>query len=954
VTNDHYRPRSNRLKRSIRIIVALVVVGGGWSVWHLWARPAARAERLLTQARSSRSAGDASKAEQLAADALELNPTLAEAAMMIAELNHRQLHRLSAAEQAYLATLELDPDNIGANMGLVNLLALCARRREAVPYVLRLVRLGVATDDLVLLARESGVVHDPGKLELARKAAPDDPNPLVGLAWHESSSDRNKQAIELLQEAIQLQPDHAAAHVAMGQQLLKTRRFSELARWSKRVPPTAEEFAETWCLRARLAEEYGNRDVAIRCYWEAVRRAPELKAANFNLARLLADAGESEDAEQFAAHVRRIHELDTQQNRVLYPGSRGGIEPIVELAKKFEAVGRYWEAYGWCRMAVESDPSHENGRRYLEELRSKVEGIPLQMTIDAANVALAIELSNYPLPQFRKVAVSAINTNSDATSPISFRNDAATAGLRFRFFNGTDGESSRRMFEFTGGGIGVLDFDMDGFPDVFFTQGRHWPTDLPAGDRSDRLFRNRAGARFEDVTISARIREDGFGQGVAVGDFNSDGFPDLLVANIGANRLWMNQGDGTFTDATSAAGLDGDEWTTSCVLADFDGDGLSDIYFANYLTAEDVFKRVCTHADGTPRACSPFHFDGQPDRLWINDGNGRFTDATADVLSARPNGKGLGVAVWDAHGTGRLSLFVANDTTPNFFFANEGSKNGGLHLRECGIETGLALNENGKAEGCMGVALGDVDEDGQLDVHVTNFLSESNTLFKNTSDGQYADRTRALGLHFATYDVLGFGTQFLDSDLDGVLELFVANGHVDDLRETGRPYRMLPRLFRWDGRQFQGVHAATLGPYFRGKWLGRSVARIDWNRDGRNDLIVGHLADDSALLTNTTPDAGRFLSIRLIGVESSRDAIGTTVQVRFGDRTIVRQLTAGDGYQASNERRLIFGVGDAEKIDELTVRWPSGREQRFRNVSTQQEMLLTEQGKLLSAVPSEY
>ncbi|MBW3543185.1 MAG: CRTAC1 family protein, partial [Planctomycetes bacterium] len=243
----------------------------------------------------------------------------------------------------------------------------------------------------------------------------------------------------------------------------------------------------------------------------------------------------------------------------------------------------------------------------------------------------------------------------------------------------------------------------------------------------------------------------------------------------------------------------------------------------------------------------------------------------------------------------------------------------------------------------------DVDDDGLFDVHVTNFLAESNTLYLGLGAGTFEDATRALGLERPTLDVLGFGTQFLDADLDGRLELFVSNGHVDDLRQDGKPYRMPPQLFRWNGRQFVEADARPLGPYFRGEWLGRPVARLDWNRDGRDDLVVGHLYDDSALLTNTTPDAGRFLSLRLFGVQSNRDAIGTTVEARFGERAIVRQLTAGDGYQASNERRLIFGIGTADRIDELTVRWPSGAIQRFANVAAPAELFLREGGQLLPA-----
>jgi hypothetical protein len=384
------------------------------------------------------------------------------------------------------------------------------------------------------------------------------------------------------------------------------------------------------------------------------------------------------------------------------------------------------------------------------------------------------------------------------------------------------------------------------------------------------------------------------------------------------------------------------------VLADLNGDRLPDIYDVTYVTASDVFDRVCAHADGAPAMCMPFHFDSQADRLWLNEGDGGFRDATRDVFVVAPGGKGLGVAVWDAHGQGRLSLFVANDTTPNFFFDNVSSNEREFRLEDRAIASGLALNGYGKATGCMGVALGDLDDDGGVDLLITNFLAEPNTLYMHLADGTYVDQSRQRGLHEPSLGVLGFGTQFVDVDLDGRLELFVANGHIDDLRAQGRPYRMPAQVFQWTGSGFVEVDESELGEYFQQQWLGRAAARIDWNRDGLEDLVVGHLEDDAALLTNTSPNPGHALTLRLIGMRVDRDAIGTAIEARLGARTIRRQLTAGDGYQASNERCLVFGVGDTTRVDELTVRWASGTVQRFEHVEAGQAVVLVEGGAVLA------
>jgi len=466
------------------------------------------------------------------------------------------------------------------------------------------------------------------------------------------------------------------------------------------------------------------------------------------------------------------------------------------------------------------------------------------------------------------------------------------------------------------------------------------------------LFQNLTGEQFTEISAEAGIDETDFGQGLAVGDFNSDGFPDLFLANAGSNRLLENNGAGTFTDVTDKAGIDGDSWTTSCVVADLTGDGHPDIYEVNYLTGEKVFTKVCQHPDGSPRQCVPTHFDGADDRLWVNDGSGTFHERAGELLSLRPAGKGLGVAVWSDTGSRALNLFVANDTTPNLFYQPEqSSPQAPLRLSETGVRSGVAVNEDGKAEGCMGIALGDVDGDGRIDALVTNFYNESNTLYLNVGDGFFEDRTRETGLESSSMKVLGFGTQFIDVDLDGTLELFVANGHVDDLRSTGRPWRMPAQLYRQSRGRLVPVEPDHAGAYFQQKWLGRAAARCDWNRDGQNDLLVGHLHAPSSLLTNTTNGTRGFLSLRLFGVESPRDAIGTTVKATIGEKTIVRQLTAGDGYQTSNERRLIFGTGDGTTIDRLVIRWPSGQSQEFETVASSQEVWLVEGGDLVPNGP---
>ncbi len=514
------------------------------------------------------------------------------------------------------------------------------------------------------------------------------------------------------------------------------------------------------------------------------------------------------------------------------------------------------------------------------------------------------------------------------------------------------------MFEFTGGGVAVIDFDVDGWPDIYLAQGSKHFADpslknpdsatpnsaLPINIESDRFFRNRGELAFEDVTELAGLRETSFSQGVTVGDYDNDGFADLFVANIGLNRLFRNNGDGTFADVSVSAGIRGNSWTTSCVMADLNGDSFPDIYAVNYLEGSDLFDRVCQGADGASHSCLPQQFAAADDQLLLNLGDGRFVDASADSGIIVADGKGLGVVAADFTGDGSLSLFVANDTTANFYFQTNAPSNGLTpRFQEAALAQGLALSGEGRAQACMGIACGDADDNGLLDLLVTNYYDESNTLYRQQPGGWFVDATRESKLSEPSYKMLGFGTQFLDADLDGQLDLAVANGHVDDFSGQGIPYRMRPQFFRNVNRGvFHELQSQYLGSYYSRPCLGRALATLDADCDGRPDMVITHLDEPAALLVNSTPSVGNSLSLTLCGVTSARDAIGATVTVTFPDRKIVRQLTAGDGYLASNERKLIIGVGAARTVDSLCVRWPSGLVTTFYDVPSNHDFLLIE------------
>ena len=553
------------------------------------------------------------------------------------------------------------------------------------------------------------------------------------------------------------------------------------------------------------------------------------------------------------------------------------------------------------------------------------------------------ESASPPVP----ATVGPASTAKPVATAIQYREVAAECGVRFQFQSGQPWEEGLgRVYQFTGGGVGILDYDCDGWPDLWLTQAG---TQIPpnAQSESDALFRNQQGERFIEVTKSAGTEERGYSQGVAVGDLDGDGFPDVYVANLGRNQLFQNQGDGTFRVLSGPWEKSEPRWSTSVLLTDLNGDGAGDLYDVNYLDLPTSVATQCRESGRILHACLPQQFPAAQDRLWINDGQGRFTDHSRDGGILRPDGKGLGVVCFRGPKDELPRLFIANDSTPNFLFVpqaktSENMATVPLRYEEEALVSGLALDAQGRTQACMGVAAGDLNGDGRLDFCVTNFTEEYNTLYLQLADGAFVDETARSGLVEPTLPRLGFGVQCVDPDRDGDLDLLVANGHVDDHRPAGLDYRMPADFFLNLGAgRFQRLPASQVGDYFHRPRLGRGLATVDFDRDGRLDAVISHLDENVAVLRDDTPvSVGNGLSLRLIGVAGDRDGVGAVVVARIGTRSIMRQITAGDGYQTSQERRVHFGLGSSQRVDELTVSWLGGHMDRFENVDANQNLVL--------------
>lgn len=530
-------------------------------------------------------------------------------------------------------------------------------------------------------------------------------------------------------------------------------------------------------------------------------------------------------------------------------------------------------------------------------------------------------------------------------SPVHFQLLAPSeAGIDFTYYGNPSPE--HYMTEQNGGGVALLDFDSDGVPDVFLTNGSHFERPADPVIDTHRLYRNRFTAEriltFRDVSQESRLNVTGFGMGVATGDYDNDGFFDLFICYFGADQLWRNNGDGTFTDLTTEARVTDDAWSASAAFADLDGDGDLDLYVANYVVY-DPSDPPCFTQHQTPIkiSCGPIGRKGEPDRLWENLGDGHFQDASSKSgIHKVQAAQGLAVEIVDLDGDDLLDIFVANDTSVNFLFHNQG----GLSFTETAIESGVAFSADGAAGSSMGIACADFDRNGRLDLFVTNFENATNDYYDNLFDSTFLHRSGAMGLDTPSRPMLAFGTVAADFDLDGWADLFVANGHIWDLTSLnfGHLYEMPPQLFHnLQGKRFNDDSQGA-GDYFSNQWLGRAVAIGDLDLDGDSDLIVTHELKPAAVLKNDSQRSGRSAILKLTGRNATRSPLGTRISYRCDSVNYLHHIPAGGSFQASHDPKIILSCGGAENIESLTVHWSPGHSESWLNLPVGTEIELTE------------
>jgi hypothetical protein len=571
--------------------------------------------------------------------------------------------------------------------------------------------------------------------------------------------------------------------------------------------------------------------------------------------------------------------------------------------------------------------------------------------LTATNRQLRFENNTSPRPEGLKQPsqISAdLDEISTAANPrtehhLRFSDVALKSGVDFIYQNGAKGQSL--MVESAGGGCGWLDYDSDGHWDLYLVQGGD-PTQPPsAAQPSDRIFRSLGKSQFVDVTEFSRIDERGYGQGTAVADFDGDGFDDIFVTNVGQNHLFRNQGDGTFSEVQSQLFAKESHWSSSAAWGDIDRDGDLDLYVCRYVDYDPMHPKRCFLMSGGPGICHPKEVNASPDECYLNLGNGEFLPVAQERGLYGPNNRALGVAIADLNNDGWPDIFVANDTTENFLFMNQ--QNG--KFQEQAQLLGCAVNINGSSQANMGIAVGDYDRNGFLDLYITHFHNEWNTLYQNLGKNGFHDVTAAADLSLSTMNKLGWGTVMADFDQDGQEELVVANGHLTDLRSDGIDFPMTPQLFAFNGSTWDNC-TDTAGPFFQHKVLGRGIATCDYDEDGDLDFVMVSQNDRAAILRNDSK-RGHWLKLSLIGNSSNRRGVGARVTLRTGNRTLIQELAGGTSYCSANQPVLIFGLGNSIETCELEIRWPNGDVQQASAIRPDQSLVVRQSSSQATIAP---
>ena len=562
------------------------------------------------------------------------------------------------------------------------------------------------------------------------------------------------------------------------------------------------------------------------------------------------------------------------------------------------------------------------------KVRSQISRRDLLKCLGSAGIGLAVR--------------PVLRSDSQLASPVTFVDVARSAGITFRHDNAASPE--KYLIETMGSGCGWIDYDQNGLLDLYLVNGAATRVYSPSRPLRSALYRNNGDGTFTDITGKAGVGAEGlFGMGVAVGDYDNDGFPDLFVLGYGRCILYHNNADGTFTDVTVQAGVENSgRWASSAAWFDYDNDGRLDLVIANYVDWSPERNFYCgDQGPGMRSYCHPDDFRGQPPTLYHNNGDGTFTDVSKSSGIGLKGGNGLGVVTFDYDNDGWQDIFIANDHMPNFLFHN--NRDG--TFREVGYAAGVAVSADGLFEAGMGTDAADATGSGRMDLTVTHLDMQLARFYQNLGDQTFDDATLRSKIGYATYHMSGFGTRFMDYDNDGARDLFMANGHVLDNIEryhADTQYAEPKLMFRNNGHGIFENVSDILGADFQLPRVSRGAAVADFDNDGDLDILVNNNGQAPQLLRNDGGNANHWLEILLIGVKSNRDGVGARVKLSAGDLMLYDQRKGGMSYQSAQDPRLHFGLGAHSNIDAIEIVWPSGSVTKLANFKSDQIIAIKE------------
>lgn len=855
--------------------------------------------------------------------------------------SHLRAGELESAEADLRSAIELAPGDPRGHRTLAQLLNAQGRRYEASQHVRELARSGVITPhELLSLVDLSG----PFQLVSFREVIGEMPGTLfdLGKARHQYVADEDPAAaLKTLDPLAAKFPDQVAVQALRGCLIAEQGDQDQFAAWLSEVPDGIDQHPEYWLAIGTRLSQNDRDEQAVRALGESLRLDPTSRRALRAMTAALSRLGKSAEAVQVQKTLATL-------DQVYRVATSNDPRQTAWIAEQLQTLTRLWESVAWYRQAfaqqgmIVSRTDELNLR--ARQIRDWEQEVGTERIRDARLAKmLGFDLEAFPLPDpAEDSGAPSTIVETDQKDVLRFTDIAPSIGLDTTFIS--DYPIDRvdfYLYQANGGGLAVIDYDLDGRCDLYVAQSGGDPNQT-GSSQPNQLFRQLPGEVIDEVTTWSGTDDRGYAQGVCAGDVNQDGLPDLLIANIGTNVLYINQGDGTFREASQQIANNTAGWTSSIALGDLDGDQLPEIVEVNYLDDPLIYERKC---HDRMLECTPQRFRAASDRIFRSSGDGTYEPWQEVTEIAELPNYGFGVVIANFDGQHGNDLFISNDGDLNHFWkslpAEDASQSNTYSLTECAGISGCSIGNSGVSQACMGIASGDFDRNGLLDLLVTNFHNEPVNLFLLNKSGFFVDEALQYRLAQSSKNMLGFGTQATDFDNDGWLDVAILNGHIYDARYADIPFQMEPQLMIGGPRGFALQEPDRAGAYWQRKQLARTLALLDWNRDGRMDMVANHLDQPVAVLENESV-VGDWLQLELVGVGSERDAIGAVVTVDAGGEAWTLWQTGGDGYMCSNENLLHVGLGEGASIDKVTIAWPSGTRQEFGSLKPNRRYLMIE------------